>query len=540
MTDLDVDLDNVLGEAPAAHLDGTEEVFKPPGQPMLVARRLLEEFTTHGRFTLRSWRGGWMRWRDSYWSEVEERSLRATIYKRLEHAVYWKVTPKSEELMPWAPNKRKVADVVDALAAISHLDETVDPPAWLDGSEHGVIVACANELLQVEGRRRLDLTPAFFNTVAVPFDYDPEAPEPKRWLQFLADLWPEDTDAVAALQEWFGYVLSGRSDLQKILLLIGPLRSGKGTIARVLTALVGKGNAAGPTLASIGTNFGLSPLLGKSLAVISDARLDRRNVATVVERLLSISGEDMIDVDRKYKDPWSGRIGARFMLLSNELPRFEDAAGAIASRFVVLQTTRSFLNAENTHLTDELLTELPGILSWSLDGLERLTRNGRFTPVASSAGAVTQLQDLVSPVAAFVRDCCERGAGYDVDTKVLFSAWRNWCEENGHRATNSATFGRDLRAAVLGLDRRRPRPEGEPRSYRYYGIKLHNGGLLGPLGPLDQNDPENRAQNGSGPSGPRENPLWDQHSSCAGCGSNGGKTGIGAGGLCVTCEGWSS
>lgn len=41
----------------------------------------------------------------------------------------------------------------------------------------------------------------------------------------------------------------------------------------MLSALVGAGNVAGPTLASLGTNFGLSPLLGKPLAVVSDARL---------------------------------------------------------------------------------------------------------------------------------------------------------------------------------------------------------------------------------------------------------------------------
>ena len=90
------------------------------------------------------------------------------------------------------------------------------------------------------------------------------------------------------------YVISGRLDLHKILLLIGPTRAGKGVIARVLKALVGRGNYAGPTLASLGTNFGLSPLIGKPLAIISDARLGGANVHQVVERLLSVSGEDML------------------------------------------------------------------------------------------------------------------------------------------------------------------------------------------------------------------------------------------------------
>ena len=144
-------------------------------------------------------------------------------------------------------------------------------------------------------------------------------------------LWPDDPDSIAALQEFFGYVISGRTDLHKILLLVGPTRAGKGVIARILKSLVGRGNYAGPTLASLGTNFGLSPLIGKPLAIVSDARLGGANVHQVVERLLSISGEDMLTVDRKYREPWTGTLPTRFLVISNELPRFGDASGAIAN-----------------------------------------------------------------------------------------------------------------------------------------------------------------------------------------------------------------
>ena len=39
---------------------------------------------------------------------------------------------------------------------------------------------------------------------------------------------------------------------------------------------------------------------------------------------------------------------------------------------------RGVLGRENTSLTEELTAELAGILSWSLDGLGRLTRQGKF------------------------------------------------------------------------------------------------------------------------------------------------------------------
>ena len=101
----------------------------------------------------------------------------------------------------------------------------------------------------------------------VPFEYDPEATAP-RWNQFLEELWPQDRDSVRALQEWFGYVVSGRTHLHKMLFLVGPTRAGKSVAAGVLAGLVGRGNVASPSLATLGMNFGLQPLIGKSLAII--------------------------------------------------------------------------------------------------------------------------------------------------------------------------------------------------------------------------------------------------------------------------------
>ena len=57
--------------------------------------------------------------------------------------------------------------------------------------------------------------------------------------------------------------------------------------------LLGAHHVAAPTLASLSTNFGLQPLIGRPLALISDARLSTKaDAKVVVERLLSISGED--------------------------------------------------------------------------------------------------------------------------------------------------------------------------------------------------------------------------------------------------------
>jgi len=65
--------------------------------------------------------------------------------------------------------------------------------------------------------------------------------------------------------------------MPEVPLLVSPSRAGRGVIARILRALIDSANDAGPALNGLGSDLGLAPLLGKSLAVISDARFSGPN-----------------------------------------------------------------------------------------------------------------------------------------------------------------------------------------------------------------------------------------------------------------------
>lgn len=204
-------------------------VVPPPTAPMSVARELLKQNFTHGdgRLVLRAHRGDFYRWDGTCWPEAEARAVRGAAYKWLEDAVYMKIKDGLPEPEPWNPTTRKISDLLDALKAIAHLDGTVEAPAWLEGESWPAseIVPVKNGLLHVPTRQLQDHTPQFWAHHSLPFDYDPDAPEPKRWLEFLGQLWGDDHEAISTLQEIFGIssvetpdnrrssCWSGRSDL---------------------------------------------------------------------------------------------------------------------------------------------------------------------------------------------------------------------------------------------------------------------------------------------------------------------------------------
>ena len=264
---------------------------------------------------LRYHQGVFHRWRKEagYYVALDDKALRDEVYQFFDHKAY--AGTRGDTLI-FGADSTNVNKVIDALASRTLIAKDTEPPAWLDQAEHppaSELVVTENGILHVLKRVLLRYTPQLFATHRLAFAYNPKAPKPHEWLAFLESL-KIGKKGIDFLHEILGYILSGDTSLHKIFLIVGPPRSGKGTIGRVLGALIGTHNVTSPTLAQLSETFGLEDLIGKPLAIVADARLAGRSDKTVIiERLLSISGEDHQTINRKYMKAWNGKLAVRFL-----------------------------------------------------------------------------------------------------------------------------------------------------------------------------------------------------------------------------------
>ena len=436
---------------------------------------------------LRNYRDEWMEYSSGAYVSVEPAALWRDVARWLQSARVRvedktaKGAKKKYTLAAYDVTPKRVSDVLRCLQAVSlipdpqRVDGTKrEPPFWLDreGDDPADLIVCANGLVNTRTRDLIPHTPNYFSRTLLPYAYDPSATAPE-WERFVGRLFPDDTESAALLQEMCGYLISHDTSMQCIFALIGVPASGKGTTARVVRGLVGEANTASPTIRSLAGDFGLQPLLYRSLAIIGDARVGpRTDTASLLETLLSISGEDSRSVNRKNSSFWEGRLGVRIMLIANRFPQLGDHTGALARRIVPLRFAESFEGREDRGLTDRLLAELPGILTWALHGLARLRATGRFTETTAGRTTLSELRRIGSPIGRYAEERLLKREGAQVLKSEVYQDFQGWCEENGERAVPSAKLGEELRE-LLSVGEARPRLTGTRRRPEVYtGVEL--------------------------------------------------------------------
>ena len=454
------------------------EIILTPA-PLENAQTFLESrFSSEEGIKLVHYSGDFFNYQGTHYAEVEESTIRSELYKFLDKC---KKQDRKGNLVAFAPTPASVSAALDGIKALTHLQNQANtrPPVWLDGystnrPDASKLVSLKNGIFHLEDNILLPHSLGLYTQNSLPFAYDPMAECPM-WQKFLNDVWGLDEQSIDCLQEMFGYILSGDTAQQKFFNIIGPRRSGKGTINKILVALLGQHNTVAPQLEELCDTFGLQPWLGKLLASFTDARAPERNRSAVVSQLLRIVGGDTITVNRKNKESWNGYLPTRIVIYSNEVLQLTENSNALTGRMVVLKMTNSFYGKEDTGLSNRLMNELSGIFNWAMAGLRRrLERGGYFVQPDSGKELLETMEEMSNPLGSFIDQVMEYDSFGEVDKDAAFMCYKRWAVKHGLNPGNDLSFKRRFLAATQdkGVSSSAIRLEGK-RQHKYLGIKLN-------------------------------------------------------------------
>lgn len=467
--------------AQSVALDRYDTAPKNSGKILLVANtpRLMAEAVLADRAKLHHarYRGEWFVHDGGSYLPVSDEWMAAHCRRVLERCDVPEIV-KGEPTgsnVPLLVKNQTVSECAGSLMARDGviLGDGMDAPMWRgeQDADHAVsdCFPMANGIYDVRKFHFIGRRPDLFTIGHAGYNFDPDAPSPDRWIEFLRVILGETPKAILCLQEWMGYQLTASCPHHKSLYIHGPKRAGKGTIASIMTALVGAKACTAPTLDQLAQPFGMQPLIGKRSAIIGDARFAGPNIATSTERLLGLIANDFQSAQRKNMPNWNGRLGTKITIMSNDLPKLRDDSATIMSRFLFIELSKSFYGAENLQLSEQLLAEMPGIFAWSLEGLERLRSQGRFTEPEYHAETLSEMESEAAPLRDFIEEHMVQEEAAWENCATVYEKYKEWSE--GSRALSKEYFGRQMRGCGIKKERRRLGDEGD-KIYIFAGWRL--------------------------------------------------------------------
>jgi len=289
-----------------------------------------------------------------------------------------------------------------------------------------------------------------------PFAFEPEAECPR----FLNELiYPAvSADDADLLQRWAGLALFGYNLPQRFVILDGTPNGGKGTLVRIIQALVGVENTYQLRTECLQERFETYRYRGKTLLIGPDVPGDflMRKGASMLKVLV---GGDPISAEGKGLNGDFAMFGNFNIVMtcnSRLRIRLEDDAGAWRRRLLVVRyekppPEKRILDFHNTLLRDEG----SGILRWALAGFVKLqsefAERGDFALTDAQRGRVDSLLAESDSLRLFVKERMERHEYGDVTTGEFQQAFAEFCADKGWNALPITVIERTAADVVLDV-----------------------------------------------------------------------------------------
>lgn len=152
---------------------------------------------------------------------------------------------------------------------------------------------------------------------------------------FLDDCFADDEEAKRGVLLVIAYCLLPDNPLQRYFFFEGVGGSGKGTLASLISLIVGENNTGLVEIERMKSDAWLGPLEGKQLAIIDEAEgQDPRTMRHAMHELARVTGSERVSARVLNQNATEIRGGWKFILIANQQPESTDKSGQQARRVV--------------------------------------------------------------------------------------------------------------------------------------------------------------------------------------------------------------
>ena len=265
------------------------------------------------------------------------------------------------------------------------------------------------------------------------------------WQETLETIFQGDQELIDYVQRIVGLAAIGEVYQEAMIIAYGDGSNGKSTFWNTIAAVMGSyaGLISADAL-TVGCKRNVKPELaevkGMRLLIASELEEGQRLSTSIVKQLCST---DLIEGEKKYKDPFKFRPTHTLVLYTNHLPRVGATDTGIWRRLIVIPfNARITGNSDIKNYSKYLQANAaPAIMKWIIEGAQKAIRdNYRLKAPKCVQEAIARYKADNDWMSHFLDECCEIGDGLKEKSGELFAAYRAFCGRTNDFCRSTTEF----------------------------------------------------------------------------------------------------
>lgn len=265
------------------------------------------------------------------------------------------------------------------------------------------------------------------------------------WQETLETIFQGDQELIDYVQRIVGLAAIGEVYQEAMIIAYGDGSNGKSTFWNTIAAVMGSyaGLISADAL-TVGCKRNVKPELaevkGMRLLIASELEEGQRLSTSIVKQLCST---DLIEGEKKYKDPFKFRPTHTLVLYTNHLPRVGATDTGIWRRLIVIPfNARITGNSDIKNYSKYLVANAaPAIMKWIIQGAQKAIHdNYRLKAPKCVQEAIARYKADNDWMSHFLDECCETGEGMKEKSGELFAAYRAFCGRTNDFCRSTAEF----------------------------------------------------------------------------------------------------
>lgn len=429
------------------------------------AEALIDKYGDEVRYD--ATRGVWLCWNGSFW-ETDLAGGMARRAKATALSFYDKLSgidaPAERTALFKHAHSSESAARIAAMIELAKTDPRVQiATTALDADPY--LLNCVNGTLDLRTGKLKPHWRGDYITKCTGIRFDPKAECPK-WDRYLDDVTGGDLDLILYLQKWAGYCLTGVTTEDKLLILQGKGRNGKGCFVMGLHSILGDYAAIAAFATFVAQRgavdekrHGLTALRGARLVTVEEGEACHYLAEGLVKEL---TGGGMIRCRELYQNFISFKPQFKLIFATNAVPKISTQSVAMKERIRAAPFMSQYGGEGATAVCDRSVRaeieaggEAEGILAWAVRGVREWRELGLDNSPRAVVEATRELFFEHDKIGLWLEANCVIAAEHSSMLTELWDDYKKFCSESGierdHRHRKGLSSDLSTRGGITKL-----------------------------------------------------------------------------------------